>query len=198
MFGVFFYVSLYVQQVMGFTPLEAGASFLPMTIPIIVLAPRVGHIADQIGARRLAGAGQLLVTVALLLFSRLTLDSTFWSLLLPMVVSGAGMAMTMTPATAAAMSSVRSDKAGVGSAVRNSARQVGGSIGIAVMGAVVAARTSTSLAAGLPEQAAFVDGMRGGFLLAAVITLSGSVIAFATLRAHHPSDGTVSTLADGL
>jgi EmrB/QacA subfamily drug resistance transporter len=131
MFGVFFYVSLYMQQVLRYTPVQAGAAFLPMTVLIITIAPRAGQLADRIGSRMLAGGGQLLVAVSLLLYARLTASSTFWTLLLPMVMGGAGMAMTMTPATAAAMSAVRPDKAGVGSAVLNSDRQVGGSIGIA-------------------------------------------------------------------
>ena len=184
MFGVFFYVSLYMQQVLGYSPVQAGAAFLPMTVLIITIAPRAGHLADRVGSRLLAGGGQLLVAVALVLFARLTVDSSYWALLVPMIVSGAGMAMTMTPATAAAMSSVRPDKAGVGSAVLNSARQVGGSIGIAVTGAVVASRLTAALALGAPRPVAFVRGMHGGFLLSAAIALAGSGIAFATLRAH--------------
>jgi EmrB/QacA subfamily drug resistance transporter len=185
MFGVFFYVSLYMQQVLGFSAVRAGAMFLPMTLLVIFVAPRAGHLSDRLGSRLLAGSGQLLVAFALLLFSRLTVDSGAWALLLPMVVSGAGMAMTMTPTTAAALASVRPDKAGVGSAVLNSARQVGGSIGIALMGAVVAARLSGALAAGAPRPIAFVRGIQGGFLLAAAIALAGSIIAFAALTSHH-------------
>ena len=182
MFGVFFYVSLYMQQVLGFSPVKAGVMFLPMTVLIIMVAPRAGHLADRTGARLLVGVGQLLVAGALLLFARLTAQSSAWALVPPMMISGAGMAMTMTPATAAAMGSVRPDKMGVGSAVLNSARQVGGSIGIALMGAVVAARLSASLAQGQARPVAFVHGIQGGFYLAAAIALAGSVVGIATLR----------------
>ena len=195
MFGVFFYVSLYMQQVLGYTPVQAGAAFLPMTVLIITIAPRAGHLADRIGSRLLAGGGMLLVFAALLMFARLGVESSFWALLAPMVVSGAGMAMTMTPATAAAMSSVRPDKAGVGSAVLNSARQVGGSMGIALMGAVVAYGLTAALERGEPRPAAFVHGLHGGFILCALIALTGSAIAFATLREHHPSEPEVRVLA---
>jgi EmrB/QacA subfamily drug resistance transporter len=180
MFGVFFYVSLYMQQVLGFSPVKAGLMFLPMTVLIIMVAPRAGHLADRTGARLLVGVGQLLVAGALLLFAQMTAQSTAWSLVPPMMISGAGMAMTMTPATAAAMGSVRADKMGVGSAVLNSARQVGGSIGIALMGAVVASRSSPSH--GQAGPAAFVHGMQGGFYVAAVIALAGSMVGIATLR----------------
>ena len=182
MFGLFFYVSLYMQQVLGFSPVKAGVMFLPMTVLIITIAPRAGHLADRTGPRLLVGVGQLMVAAALLLFARLTVQSSHWALIAPMMISGAGMAMTMTPATAAAMGSVRPDKMGVGSAVMNTARQVGGSIGIALMGAVVAARLSVSLAQGQARPAAFVHGIQGGFHVAAAIALAGSIVGIATLR----------------
>ena len=81
----------------------------------------------------------VLVAVSLLLFSRLDADSGFWDIFPGLIVGGIGMALVMTPTTAAAMGSVPVDKAGVGSAVLNSRRQVGGALGIAVMGAIVAA-----------------------------------------------------------
>ena len=184
MFGVFFYVSLYMQQVMRLTPVQAGLMFLPMTALIITIAPRAGRMVDRVGARMLVGVGQSLVAVALFLYSRLAVDTTVWFLMVPMVISGAGMAMTMTPTTAAAMAAVSHDKAGVGSAVLNSARQVGGSIGIALMGAVVTARLSRALAQGMAPPEAFVEGIRGGFLVAAAIAVAGAVVGFATLRNH--------------
>jgi EmrB/QacA subfamily drug resistance transporter len=184
MFGVFFYVTLYMQQVMGLSPVRAGILFLPMTAIIITLAPRAGHLADRIGSRLLVGTGQTLVALSLFLYSRLTAESSIAYLLLPMVVSGAGMAITMTPATAAALSAVSHDKAGVGSAVMNSARQVGGSIGIALMGAVVAERLSAALRAGATQRAAFMQGIHGGFLVAAAIAVVSAAIGFTTLRKH--------------
>ena len=139
MFGVFFYVSLYLQNILQYSPTKAGASFLPMTILIILIAPFAGRYSDKIGSRWLVGIGMLLVAGSLLIFSRLGLDSTWWNLFPGLIVGGVGMALTMTPTTAAAMGSVEVDKAGVGSAVLNSMRQVGGSLGIAIMGAIVAA-----------------------------------------------------------
>ena len=141
-------------------------------------------MADKVGSRLLVGGGQTLVAISLLLFSRLTTTTTFWGLLPAMMVSGTGMAMTMTPATAAAMSAVSHDKAGVGSAVLNSARQVGGSIGIALMGAVVAVRLSAALRGGATQVEAFVEGIQGGFLCAALIAVVSAVIGFTTLRKH--------------
>src|SRR3954451_14199089 len=139
MFGVFFYVSLYVQQVLGYSAIQAGASFLPWTVLIILLAPQAGRLSDRIGPKPFVSGGMVVLTGALILFARMGLHESFWSLLPGMLLGGVGMSLAMAPTTAAAMSSVPPDKAGVGSAVLNSMRQVGGSLGIAIMGAIVAA-----------------------------------------------------------
>jgi len=182
MFGVFFYVSLYMQQVLGFSPIQAGASFLPMTVLIILIAPLAGRFSDRIGSRAFVGGGMFLVAVSMFLFSRQGIHSSFFDLLPPMLSGGVGIALTMTPTTAAAMSSVRPDKAGVGSAVLNSMRQVGGSLGIAIMGAIVAAGVSNGLKAGEPQPLAFTHGFQSALQVAALIALAGSVVAVATVR----------------
>ncbi len=184
MFGVFFYVSLYVQQILGYSPVEAGASFLPATILIAALSPQVGRVVDRVGSRWLTGAGMVSLSLSLLLYSRLGTGSSYWDILPGLVLMGVGMALVMTPTTAAAMSSVPRDQAGVGSAVLNSMRQVGGSLGIAVTGAIVAHVTSTSLAAGDSRPEAFVHGFQRGLEIAALIALAGAVVAVATMRTH--------------
>lgn len=187
MFGVFFYVSLYVQQVLGYSPTQAGASFLPWTVLIIVLAPLAGRLSDRVGPRPLVTTGMVVLTGSLVLFAGMGTHESFWGLLPAMLLGGVGMAAAMAPVTAAAMSSVRPDKAGVGSAVLNSMRQVGGSLGIAVMGAIVIAGISSSARAGNPHPVAFVNGFHHALEVAAVITLVGALLAALTLRkAHHP------------
>jgi Na+/melibiose symporter-like transporter len=128
----------------------------------------------------------MLVAAQLVYFSRLDASTTFWHLLPGLLVGGAGMALTMTPSAAAATRSLPVDKAGVGSAVLNSMRQVGGSLGIAVMGAIVAA--SITVLPGdprLPGQ--FIDGYQNALHVAAAIALVGAVVAVLTVRkAHHP------------
>jgi predicted MFS family arabinose efflux permease len=198
MFGVFFFVSLYMQQVLLFSPVEAGAAFLPMTVLIILIAPPAGKLSDRIGPRGLVTAGLALVAISLFLFSRLGVDATFWTLLPGMLLGGTGMALTMSPVTAAAMGSVRRDKAGVGSAVLNSARQVGGSLGIAIMGAIVAHGATSSLQAGDPRPLAFVHGLNNGLEVAALIALAGSLVAYATIRKTHHHDPTLALAEAGV
>jgi EmrB/QacA subfamily drug resistance transporter len=179
MFGVFFFVSLYMQNVLGYSAVQTGAAFLPMTILIILIAPIAGKTSDRIGSRGLLTVGMVLVAAQLLYLSTLGVDATFWNLLPGFIVGGVGMAMTMTPSAAAATRSVPVDKAGVGSAVLNASRQVGGSLGIALMGAIVAAESG-----GVRSPEAFVDGFQSALLVAAAIAASGAVVAFMLVRPH--------------
>ena len=127
------------------------------------------------------GAGMSLLTLSLILFGTLGESSTFWGILPGLLVGGLGMAITMAPTTAAAMSSVPVAKAGVGSAVINSMRQVGGSLGIAVMGSIVAA--SVSVGERSPAYTAqFVDGYHRALLVGAGVLLAGAVVAVLAIR----------------
>ncbi|HEY8406930.1 MAG TPA: MFS transporter [Gaiellaceae bacterium] len=175
MFGTFFYVSLYMQQVLGYSPVQTGASFLPLTLLIIVIAPRAGALTDKVGSRWLVGFGMTLLAVMLFYYSQLGANESFWKILPGLLIGGIGMGSTMTPLTAAAMSAVAVDKAGVGSAVLNSARQVGGSLGIAVMGAIVAA--------GSDFLTGFHDALRVGALLCLI---GAGVSVLAVRKIEHP------------
>jgi EmrB/QacA subfamily drug resistance transporter len=179
MFGIFFFMSLYMQNILGYSAVQTGAAFLPMTLLIILVAPIAGKTSDRIGSRGLMTAGMILISLQLLYFSQLGLDATFWNILPAFLVGGVGMALTMTPSAAAATRSVPVDKAGVGSAVLNAARQVGGSLGIALMGAIVAAQVGAHRT---PE--AFVEGFERALIVAAVIAAAGAIVAFVLVRPH--------------
>jgi EmrB/QacA subfamily drug resistance transporter len=186
MFGVFFFNSLFLGQILGYSPIQTGATFLPMTVLIVFVAPLAGRFSDKIGSRWLMGAGLVLLSASLLAFSTLDASSGFWQIVPGLVLGGFGMSLAMTPTTAAAMGSVPVDKAGVGSAVLNSMRQVGGSLGIALMGAIVAA--SVSVAPTNPQYSdQFVEGYHNALHVAAGIALVGAVVAVATVRrVRHP------------
>ena len=182
MFGTFFYVSLYMQNVLTYSPVQTGASFLPMTLLIIALAPRMGALSDRFGSRWLVGTGMSLLAVMLFYYTQLGAKESFWALLPGLLIGGVGMAMTMTPTTAAAMSAVAVDKAGVGSAVLNSARQVGGSLGIAVMGSIVASASSSALHAGDAPQIAYLHGFHDALRVGSLLCISGAVVAVLAIR----------------
>jgi EmrB/QacA subfamily drug resistance transporter len=181
MFGVFFFVSLYVQNILGYSPTKAGAIFLPMTVLIIVIAPIAGHTSDRVGSRWLMGGGMTIVGVSLLLYQRVGVHSDFWTLLPAMLLGGVGMAMTMSPMTSAAMGAVPVDKAGVGSGVLNSFRQVGGSLGIALIGAILASylHHPAGSAAGARD---YVNGLHAALLVSAGITFAAALVAVVAVR----------------
>jgi EmrB/QacA subfamily drug resistance transporter len=179
MFGVFFFVSLYMQNVLGYSAVQAGAAFLPMTVLIIVIAPLSGRLSDRWGSRWLMAGGMVLLAIQLTYFSQLPTDATFWRLLPALVIGGFGMSMTMTPSSAAAMRAVPVEKAGVGSAVLNACRQVGGSTGIALMGAIMASQLATP-----PTTESFMRGFERALLVAAAIALVGAAVAAWLVRPH--------------
>jgi EmrB/QacA subfamily drug resistance transporter len=181
MFGIFFYNSLFLQRVLGYGAIKTGATFLPMTVLIMLIAPAAGKISDRVGPRWLMSGGMILLSGSLLLFATLDAGSAWMEILPGLVVGGLGMAITMAPTTAAAMSSVPVDKAGVGSAVINSMRQVGGSLGIALMGALIA--TTVSVSPLDPRYAGqFVPGYHRALHVGAAILLTGAAIAALTIR----------------
>ncbi len=183
MFGVFFFVSLYMQNILGYSAVQAGAAFLPMTILIILVSPFAGRTSDRYGSRWLIAAGMTLLALQLFYFSQLGADATYWTLLPALLVGGVGMSLTMTPSTAAATRAVPVQKAGVGAAVLNACRQVGGSIGIALIGAIVAHE-----AGGRKGPEAFLDGFSRALEVAGLIALAGAVIAIALIRSDRQSE----------
>jgi EmrB/QacA subfamily drug resistance transporter len=187
MFGVFFYNSLFIQNILGYSAVQTGATFLPMTVLIILVAPIAGKYSDRVGSRWLMGGGMVLLAASLFIFSRLDASSDFWDILPGLLIGGLGMAIVMTPTTSAAMGSVPIDKAGVGSAVLNSMRQVGGALGIAVIGAIIAEAVHS--APGTPQSAAeFVTGYQHALTVAALIALAGAVLSIATVRKYRHAE----------
>ena len=181
MFGVFFFISIYVQNVLGYSPTKAGAIFLPMTILIILIAPISGKLSDRVGSRWLMGAGMGILGVSLLLYQRIGLHTGFWSLLPQLVLGGVGMALVMSPMTSAAMGSVPVDKAGVGSGVLNSFRQVGGSLGIALMGAILLTYQHPTKSKVVAAQQ-FVNGLHAALLVSAFIAFAAAAVAIFMVR----------------
>ncbi|HEX2424642.1 MAG TPA: MFS transporter [Actinomycetota bacterium] len=138
MFAMFFFFSIYLQSIQGYSPFEAGYRFLPMTLAIIVTAPNAGKFAQRHGSRIPMTYGLVLAGSALLLLGLTTHIDTSYLYLLPIfTVMGHGIGATMAPMTAAVMNAVGPQRAGLGSAMTNTSREVGGVLGIAVLGAIL-------------------------------------------------------------
>ena len=182
MCNLFFFLSLYFQLVLGYTALGAGASLLPLTAFIVVFAPLAGRLSDRHGRRLPVVAGMALLGVALLLLSRLDLDSSTAVTLLWLGLAGMGIGMTTTPTTAAALDVVSPERAGVGAGVVNTFRIVGLSLGIATMGAILSAGSTDVLAGGGKAGEAFVAGLSTSLTVNAGIAFVAVLVAARTLR----------------
>jgi EmrB/QacA subfamily drug resistance transporter len=189
MFGVFFFMSLYMQGVLGYSAVQAGAAFLPMTLLIMLTAPIAGRSTDRIGSRGLITVGMILLAGQLLYFSRLGVQESYWKIFPGMIIGGFGMAMVMTPGAAAAVRALPVDKSGVGSAVLNASRQVGGSTGIALMGAIMAHQIGALQGPSVFQaKQVFVDALSTTLTVAATIAVLGAVVSFALVRRHETEE----------
>ncbi|HMS25035.1 MAG TPA: MFS transporter [Acidimicrobiia bacterium] len=136
MFGMSFLLTQYLQSVLGFTPLQSGVRFIPFAASMIVAAPLSAKLSVKIGTKFTVVAGLTLVLIALLSMTTLQVDDTYSHVVWMMILMAGGMGLTMAPATSSVMNSVPREKAGVGSAMNDTTRMVGGALGLAISGSV--------------------------------------------------------------
>ena len=189
MCSVLFFVSLYLQTALGYSPLGTGAVFLPMTGLILVVAPLSGRLTDRLGSRAPATAGMLLIALGLLLLSELGLGGDLGGLLPSLAVIGLGVGLVTTPVTAAALADVAEHEAGVAAGVLNTSRMIGLSLGVALMGAIVAARWPEGFAATPVRAGAFADGLALAYRVNAGIALATAGLAAATFAGRSIAEG---------
>jgi Na+/melibiose symporter-like transporter len=143
--GATFFLVFYLQGARGYTPLQSGAALIPTAVGMALMAPRSSVLAQRIGPKLVCAGGFLLIALSLAGIQLLDLDSPVWLLVVVLGVQGLGMGAVMAPATESIMSVVPRAKAGAGAAVNNSVRQVGGALGVAILGSVLAAAYSARL-----------------------------------------------------
>jgi predicted MFS family arabinose efflux permease len=146
MFSIFLFFSLYMQSIRGYTAFQAGVRFLPMTLMIVATAPNAGKFAQKHGSKGPMTYGLVLTAVGLLAMTQMSQTTAYWLLAVAMAVMGHGMGSVMAPMTAAVMGAVGPQRAGLGSAMTNTSREVGGVLGIALLGTVLFDRLGAVLA----------------------------------------------------
>ena len=182
MLGVFFFLALYMQDILRYSPLEAGVRFLPSTLMIVSVAPVAGRLADRFGPRWLIAGGLAIVAASLYSFSGIAVNSTYLDLLPGFTLLGIGIAMTMSPMTSAAMNAVPVEKAGIASGVLSMFRMVGGSLGVAVTGAIFQGSVGVSdFSTASPQQ--FVTALGHAMSVSAVVAVVGAVVGATAIRA---------------
>jgi EmrB/QacA subfamily drug resistance transporter len=184
MFGMWFFVSLYLQQVLGLSPLKAGLCFLPMTAMIAIGSTGGSRLVARVGPRPLLVTGLLLQVVGLLLFARVSVHGSFASdTLLPGILVASGIGLSFVPATITAVAGVARRDAGLASGLVNTSRLLGGALGLAVLATVATSRTQALLAGHHQTvQYALTAGFHRAFVVAAGFALVGALIALVALR----------------
>jgi EmrB/QacA subfamily drug resistance transporter len=145
LFGVIFLFTQYLQFVLGYSPLEAGIRLLPMALTMMVVAPLSARIVERIGTKVVVAGGLFLVSLGVLSLAQLDVSTGYENIFWRLMVMAVGMGLTMAPATESIMGSLPLAKAGVGSAVNDTTRQVGGALGVAVIGSVLASTYGTKV-----------------------------------------------------
>jgi EmrB/QacA subfamily drug resistance transporter len=191
MFSIFFFTTLYLQEVLGYTPIKTGVSFLIIPVVVAIAATNVPRIIQKVGYRPILMVAPLLISGGLYWLSRIPVDGTFWGNVAPgMILMGLGMGASFVSITIAATSGVPHHEAGLASGILNTAQQVGGALGLAVLTGIAtssATRYITNLhliAAPTHEQvaAATVHGFHNGYLIGSTFGIAGSLIATFFIR----------------
>jgi EmrB/QacA subfamily drug resistance transporter len=185
MFAMFLYLTLYIQNILGLSPLQTGLRFLPLSLVSFVAAPLAGRLSARAPIRALLGVGLGLNAVALWLMSRVSIGS-HWTVLLPgFIVGGIGIGMVNPPLASTAISTVRQERAGMASGINNTFRQIGIATGIAALGAIFASKVDPRAFGphpGLAARASFVSGLHDILLVGTVVVAVGAVLAAVLVR----------------
>jgi EmrB/QacA subfamily drug resistance transporter len=198
LFGVFFFCTLYLQQVLGYSALKTGVAYLPLSLTIIGASTLASRFVDRFTPKPVLVAGLLVSTVGFVLLTRISGHADYGSHVLPaMIVLGAGLGMSFVPITIAATNGVAAAESGLASGLLNTTQQVGGSLGLAILSSVSTSRFTSALDSGSPLPVALTHGFKGAFVVAAVLCSIGLVVALVFLppRRRRAADEHVETVA---
>jgi EmrB/QacA subfamily drug resistance transporter len=186
LFSMFFFLSLYLQQVLGYSALETGFAFLPLAVMIIVSSTVASQLVTRTGARPTLVVGMLLITGALIWFSQVSAGGSYVSdVLFPALVVAVGLGFAFVPVTIAAVTGTRPNEAGLASGLINTSQQIGGALGLAILVSVATSRTASAVADGIGDQAvALNEGFQTAFLVGAGFALVGAIVATLTISSR--------------
>ncbi|HVF78881.1 MAG TPA: MFS transporter [Solirubrobacteraceae bacterium] len=167
LFAMFFFLSRYMQEVLGYSALKAGLSYLPLALAIIGSAGAASVLVTKLGFKKVLITGMALVAIALVWLAQVPVDGSYLSnLLVPMVIAAIGLGFAFVPVTIAAVSGVSEDESGLASGLINTSQQIGGALGLAVLGTIASSKTSDLIATAQGAPAAVPGALTEGFQLA--------------------------------
>lgn len=177
-FGMWFFVSLYLQQVLGYSPIRAGLAFLPMTVCIVIGSTLASRLVQRIGVKPILTVGLAFQVAGLLLFALIHAHGTYvGDVLAPSLLVAIGIGLSFVPATIAAVSGIAPHEAGLASGLVNTSRLFGGALGLAVLAAIATARTHADARLGDSAHVALTGGFQIAFVVAATFAAAGALVA---------------------
>jgi EmrB/QacA subfamily drug resistance transporter len=183
LFSMFYFVSLYMQQVLGYSPIHAGLSYLPLAVTIVLAAGVGGQLVTRVGFKPVLAAGMAFVAIGLVWFSRISVGGGFvGDILGPSVLAALGLGFGFVTSTIAAVSGIREHEQGLASGLINTSQQIGGALGLAVLSTIATTKTHHLLASGAPSRTALTGGFHDAFLGGSLIAAVGLVAALLLIR----------------
>jgi EmrB/QacA subfamily drug resistance transporter len=177
LFSMFFFISLYMQQVLGYDALKAGISYLPLALGIIVSAGAASGLTTRFGFKPVLISGLLLTSAGLIWFAQVSPDGSYVAdILFPSLLAAVGLGLAFVSMTVAAVSGVETHETGLASGLINTSQQVGGALGLAVLATVANTRTGDALAGGASQAVALTEGFQRAFTVGAGIAILGSIV----------------------
>ncbi len=178
LFSMFFFISLYMQQVLGYSALEAGLAYLPLAVGIIIAAGASAGLVTRFGFKPVLVTGLLVTAAGLLWFTQVDVGGSYVSDLLgPMMLAAVGLGLAFVSMTVAAVSGVEAHEAGLASGLINTSQQIGGALGLAILATVANSTTTDALASGTAMPSALTEGFQAAFVVGAGIAIAGAVLA---------------------
>ncbi len=183
LFSMFFFISLYMQQVLGYSAIHAGLSYLPLALTIIATAAIGSQLVTKFGYKPVLAVGLLFIVAGLLWFSRISVGGGFTTDILgPSLLAAAGLGFSFVTTTIAAVSGVEEHEAGLASGLINTSQQVGGALGLAVLATIATSHTEDAVASGTGLSQALTDGFQYAFLGGAAFAFLGFVLTLVLIR----------------
>jgi EmrB/QacA subfamily drug resistance transporter len=180
--GIYFFTSLYLQGILGFSPTKAGLSFVPMALCIALAATIAPRVVPVLGSHRTVSLGMLLMVAGLVLFARLGAGAGFGSLMPGFALFGLGAGLMNVPLTNSTLEASPTGQTGIASALLNASREVAGLLGVTVIGAVLRSQQAGALRGGASAPQAFLDGYHAGLWVTIGLLAAGVVLSYVTLR----------------
>ncbi len=198
LFGMFFFCTLYLQQVLGYSALKTGLLYLPFSVTLIGASAAASRLVDSFTPKPVLLTGLFIATAGFVILTRVSGHGDYTSHVLPaMIVLGAGLGLSFVPITISATNGVAATESGLASGLLNTTQQVGGSLGLAILSSVSTSRVTSALDSGSPVSLALTHGFKGAFIVAALLCALGFVTALVLLprRRRRVADEGVETLA---